>query len=353
MEGYTDVILAHQGGLEHVVGTGGTAMTPAQARLLSKITRKPVLCYDGDAAGRKGNLEHAVTLLSYETYPQIVRIPGAPLVSLDPADVLAEFGAVQFLHMAVANMQDAFSFKFEDLLNEDDLDLAVPDTKHRIINEMLPFLAAPPDPILRAVYVETLAKKIDTSPKIVQYALTHYRERSSSHFSYTHHPTVPVEHELLHMLFHWPDLRSTVRLTADHFSTPELQTVYSYLCDTPILPDDIARIFINGNNWKDLFYSETTTSVQDILLAYAKDHQLSLHIPQLSRDLADIIFLSLPSTHLDRVDMLTHQIRQHHYDSQIVSVQEQILAGIDPVNNLQRLLALRKEASSYVSVPTA
>src|SRR4029453_19036264 len=52
VEGYFDVAQAMQGGIPNVVASSGTALTPAQARLLKRFTTKVVLSFDPDAAGK-------------------------------------------------------------------------------------------------------------------------------------------------------------------------------------------------------------------------------------------------------------------------------------------------------------
>ena len=52
-EGYTDVIALNQAGFENAVAPLGTALTEDQIKLLWRIVPEPVLCFDGDAAGRK------------------------------------------------------------------------------------------------------------------------------------------------------------------------------------------------------------------------------------------------------------------------------------------------------------
>lgn len=53
VEGYMDVIALHRAGLAHVVAPLGTAVTEAQIALLWRLAPEPVLCFDGDAAGRR------------------------------------------------------------------------------------------------------------------------------------------------------------------------------------------------------------------------------------------------------------------------------------------------------------
>jgi len=51
-EGYMDVIALHAAGFENAVATLGTAITPDQARVFAKYTKKVIICYDSDKAGQ-------------------------------------------------------------------------------------------------------------------------------------------------------------------------------------------------------------------------------------------------------------------------------------------------------------
>ena len=53
VEGYTDVIACHQAGIDNVVGTLGTALTPEHVKMLRRWCDTVVLVFDGDSAGRK------------------------------------------------------------------------------------------------------------------------------------------------------------------------------------------------------------------------------------------------------------------------------------------------------------
>ena len=53
VEGYLDVMALHQFGLDYVVATLGTALTPDHVRILGRYTRNIVALFDGDDAGRK------------------------------------------------------------------------------------------------------------------------------------------------------------------------------------------------------------------------------------------------------------------------------------------------------------
>ena len=61
-EGNIDVITLHSAGFDCAVASLGTALTPEQARLMSRYTEKVVLAYDSDEAGRNASMR-AISLL--------------------------------------------------------------------------------------------------------------------------------------------------------------------------------------------------------------------------------------------------------------------------------------------------
>ena len=63
VEGYTDVISMHQSGIENVVASSGTALTPGQIRLIHRFTNNMTVLYDGDAAGIKASIRGIDMLL--------------------------------------------------------------------------------------------------------------------------------------------------------------------------------------------------------------------------------------------------------------------------------------------------
>lgn len=56
MEGYMDVISCAQAGIDYAVATLGTAVTPEHLKLLWQVAKEPIICLDGDAAGKRAML---------------------------------------------------------------------------------------------------------------------------------------------------------------------------------------------------------------------------------------------------------------------------------------------------------
>lgn len=65
VEGYMDVIAMASAGIENVVAPLGTAVTEAQIATLWNFTREPVMCFDGDTAGRNAAMSLAERVLPF------------------------------------------------------------------------------------------------------------------------------------------------------------------------------------------------------------------------------------------------------------------------------------------------
>lgn len=109
VEGYTDVISLHQAGIENVVASGGTSLTPDQLRLVKKYTNNLTIIYDGDAAGVKAALRGLDLALEEGLNVKLVLIPG----NEDPDSYLNLKGAAAFTEFIKANKKDFVLFQLD------------------------------------------------------------------------------------------------------------------------------------------------------------------------------------------------------------------------------------------------
>lgn len=114
VEGYTDVISLHQAGIENVVASGGTSLTPDQLRLVKKYTKNLTIIYDGDAAGVKAALRGLDLALEEGLNVKLVLIPD----NEDPDSYVNKIGAAQFQEFIKANKKDFILFQVEILLKD-------------------------------------------------------------------------------------------------------------------------------------------------------------------------------------------------------------------------------------------
>ncbi len=114
VEGYTDVVSLHQAGIENVVASGGTSLTPDQLRLIRKYTNNLTILYDGDAAGVKAAMRGLDLALEEGLNVKLVLIPDKE----DPDSYVNKVGASGFIEFIRQNKKDVILFQLEVMLKD-------------------------------------------------------------------------------------------------------------------------------------------------------------------------------------------------------------------------------------------
>ncbi len=114
VEGYTDVMMAHQCGVPQVVATMGTALNARHVAQLRRYAPKVVLVYDADAGGMTG-VDRALELFVSESVElAVATLPDG----LDPCDLLVRPDGVATFNKVLAGAEDALDFAFRRLLGD-------------------------------------------------------------------------------------------------------------------------------------------------------------------------------------------------------------------------------------------
>jgi DNA primase len=95
VEGYMDVIALDRAGIAEVVAPNGTAVTEAQLERMWRLDPSPILCFDGDSAGRKAAIRAALRALTHigpERTLRFVELPSGQ----DPDDIVRSSGREGF-----------------------------------------------------------------------------------------------------------------------------------------------------------------------------------------------------------------------------------------------------------------
>ena len=91
VEGYMDVIALDRAGIAEVVAPNGTAVTEAQLERMWRLDPAPILCFDGDAAGRKAAIRAAARALPHIGPDRTLRFVELP-AGQDPDDLVRSGG---------------------------------------------------------------------------------------------------------------------------------------------------------------------------------------------------------------------------------------------------------------------
>lgn len=155
-EGYMDVIMLHQAGIDNAVAVLGTALTPAHLPLIKRAELNVVLSFDGDAAGINAAIKSARLLCLNKIDSSVAIIGGGA----DPADMIAA-GKVRELEQIYANGMESGEFLIRQIAKK--YDLARPVQKEAALNEIKEFTAAL-GPVLAESYQSLVAQILNVSP---------------------------------------------------------------------------------------------------------------------------------------------------------------------------------------------
>lgn len=156
VEGYADVISMFQSGVENVVASSGTSLTPGQIRLIHRFTNNITVLYDGDKAGIKASLRGIDMLLAEGMNVKVLLLPDGE----DPDSFAQGRGATAFQQYIDTHQVDFIKFKV-NLLMEDAQD--DPYSRSELIKSITQSISVIQDPIVRSVYLTECSQimKID------------------------------------------------------------------------------------------------------------------------------------------------------------------------------------------------
>ena len=155
-EGYMDVISLHAFGFENAVATLGTAITPEQARLMTKYTKQVVICYDADEAGQRAAVKAMEVLGQVGMDVRVLHVNDAK----DPDEYLNKFGASRFRRL-VEGSHTEFSYKSDKIFAKYSMD--IPEERIKAAAELCELIAATPSKVEREIYASMVADKLKIS----------------------------------------------------------------------------------------------------------------------------------------------------------------------------------------------
>jgi DNA primase len=246
VEGYIDVLMAHQHGYYNVVASMGTAMTDKQLYILKSLTKNLILALDADTAGeeaisRSGEMIDKMLPVPPSFYGWVkyedahnaeVKILILPK-DKDPDDIIKE-DASQWQKLIIDAIP-MIDFILETVIAK--IDLASARDKSLAVEKLLPLLSQMEDSIRQAHYVERLARLLkidehDLHDKLKKFKADERKRRATKNMkSFT--LAVPAitsfspEQYCLALLLQYPELRAGSRgLSPDHFENTENRELF-------------------------------------------------------------------------------------------------------------------------------
>jgi DNA primase len=160
VEGYTDVIQMHQSGIENVVSSSGTALTPEQIRLVNRLTKNITVLFDGDAAGQRAAIRGIDLILEQGMNVKVCSFPEGE----DPDSFSRKHTKEEILTYFNDNAKDFIQYKANLLVEEAAGD---PIKKASTVRDMVESISKIPDTIKREIYVQECSRIMEVSESVL------------------------------------------------------------------------------------------------------------------------------------------------------------------------------------------
>ena len=168
VEGYTDVMAMHQQGVENVVASSGTALTPEQIHLIHRITSNITVIFDGDEAGIHASERGIDMLLAEGMNVKLLLLPDGD----DPDSFARKHTATEYQQYLQENQMDFITYKAS---HTGDAQKDDPDVQERLIHNVAESIAVIPDEIKRTIYIRHAAQQLKMPERLITNAVNAQR----------------------------------------------------------------------------------------------------------------------------------------------------------------------------------
>ena len=230
VEGYMDVLTAHQHSWQNVVGSMGTSLTEKQVEGIKKLTNNITLALDADLAGEEATLRGRAILTYSNTEANVILLPPGK----DPDEVMSENLALW--EKLVEQAMPILDFAFQSILSKVDINKA--RDKSLAVQKLQPLICEIKDPTQKFHYIEKLASAIKTKTTVVEGALKQLKtakERPQPVMAAEQSQLARqllssrVEEHCLALLLQYPDLLPLTQglsLSPEHFECTENREIF-------------------------------------------------------------------------------------------------------------------------------
>jgi DNA primase len=250
VEGYMDVIVAHQYSFNNVVASLGTALTERQVGIIKKLTKSLTLALDADAAGEMATLR-GIEVASHTFDQKVVPLlTSAGLVKYensldaeirvmvlppgkDPDDIIKE--SPEEWERLLEEAPPVVDYTFDLIVSK--LDLTKLKDKSSAVDQLLPLIAEIKHPVRQAHYLQKLARLVTIDEQNLASALSRLKRpaKLKGEGEIVQPSTLipllsssdPLAEYCLSLLVHYPQLRShATELSADLFPHSEKREIF-------------------------------------------------------------------------------------------------------------------------------
>ncbi|MGB2630738.1 MAG: DNA primase [Candidatus Omnitrophota bacterium] len=161
VEGYMDVIIPFQYGVNSAVATSGTALTPRQISMLKKYTDTAIMIFDSDQAGETASLRGLDMIIENGMKVRVVTLPRGE----DPDSFVRKYGKDKF-EEAIKKAKDLFDYKLDLLVKKFGA-----GNVGGITDELLPTISKVDNMVIQSDYLRKLAERLGIHEASLRYEM--------------------------------------------------------------------------------------------------------------------------------------------------------------------------------------
>ncbi len=191
VEGYTDFVSLYQAGITNIAASLGTSLTSHQVSLPLRFSPRMIVCYDGDAAGKKAACRAISLCFEKGVQVKVLTLPQG----VDPDDYLRKSGLNEFKNL-IQKSTPGLKFLIDSLLQEGRED--IPEEKAKIVRNVVKEIEKIPDSIVRSEYLKHTSEYLSVDEEELRRII---QQKSSEEKSEEEETFLPAEKRLLQILF--------------------------------------------------------------------------------------------------------------------------------------------------------
>ena len=235
VEGYMDVLMLHQHGIENVIAASGTSLSEEHARLLKRYTPEVIIVFDGDASGLQAAQRGLHRLIGEEIRVRIALMPKGD----DPDSFVKQNGADAFSEL-IDKAINLIEFQIQSAIQDNNI--RRPDIKTQVVKDISTILVNIKNRVERTEYVKYAVRELEIDEGLLWRELRELglkenptqrpaanRKATSKKLS----PREQIELQLVQSLIQTPELISDIKTLLDYqeLTNPHFAKIVQILWD--------------------------------------------------------------------------------------------------------------------------
>ena len=243
VEGYMDVLMLFQSGIENVVASSGTSLSENHANLLKRFAPEVVIVYDGDASGFQAAQRGLHQLLAEGLRVRIALLPTGE----DPDSFVRQHGTPAFTELTDKAI-NLIEFQIQAAIQRQDIHRV--DVKSQVVKEVIETLLNVNNRVERNEYIKYASRELHVEANVLWQELrdsglketsTPRQVKKPTNASEALTPRGQIERQLIEALIQSTSLIPNVKAQFDYqsFTEPQFVRIAQLLWDACTNDEDV------------------------------------------------------------------------------------------------------------------